>query len=68
MLIKGFRYSGLGLISSVRLDGRKDIQSVKTAWSIGVQSLKPVSYPLSRVMIKDVKRTYMEWGFNLNTE
>ena len=41
MLIKGFSYvrdSRLGLIPSMRLDGKKDIQSVRSAWSIWVQS------------------------------
>ena len=39
------------------LDGRKDIQSVKSPWSICIQSLKPASYPVSREMTKSVKRT-----------
>ena len=30
------------------LDGTKDIQSVKSVWSIRIPSLKPASYPLSR--------------------
>ena len=38
-LMNSFRYialwdSGLGLISSLRYDGRKGIQSVNSAWSI----------------------------------
>ena len=49
MLMEGFkvlvlRASGLGLISSVRLDGWKDIQSLKLTWSICIQSLNPSSY------------------------
>lgn len=32
--------SGLGLFSSTRLDGSKDIQSVKSAWSIFIQEFK----------------------------
>ena len=34
MLIKGFRTSGLGLISPMRLDGQKDTQSVKTTYPV----------------------------------
>lgn len=32
--------SGLGLFSSTRLDGSKDIQSVKSGWSIFIQEFK----------------------------
>ena len=51
MLIKGFRFfllraSGLGLKSSMRLDGRKDIQSVKSVWSILHSELKAHIVPL----------------------
>ena len=52
------RASGLGLISSMRLDDRKDIQYVKPAWSECIQSFKPASFSLSRGMIKDVKHTH----------
>ena len=34
------RASVLGLITSMRLDGRKDIQSLKSAWSILYAELK----------------------------
>ena len=30
--VSAFRASRLGLVSFMRLDGRKDIQSVKSAW------------------------------------
>ena len=50
--------SELGLISAMRFDGRTDIQSVKSAWSIYVQSLKHALYCLSRGKITDVKRTH----------
>ena len=46
------------LFSSIRLDGRKDRQSVKSDWSICIQSLKSASHPLASVIIKDTKRTY----------
>ena len=64
MLIKGFMYfalraSGLRLISFMELDCRKGIHSVKSAWSICIQSLKPASYPLSSGVIKDIKRTHL---------
>ena len=35
------RASTLGLISSMRLDSKKDIQSVKSAWSVLRSQLKP---------------------------
>ena len=47
----------LGLIASVRLGGRKGIQSVKSARSTFIQSLTFVSFPFSREIIKDVKWT-----------
>ena len=34
------RVSGLELISSVRVGGRKEIQSVKSAWSVLIPELK----------------------------
>ena len=46
------------LISSMKIDGRKDIQSVKLASSIRIQSLKPTSYPLSWTILKEVHRTH----------
>ena len=48
----------LELIYSVRLDCRKDIQSVKSVWSVFNTELKAPSYPLFRgIIIMDVKRT-----------
>ena len=46
-MVFGRRDSGLGLISSMKLDGRKDIQSVKSAQSIlhfklNARALSPV--------------------------
>ena len=38
------RISGLWLISGIRSDPWKVIQSVNLAWSIWIQSLKPASY------------------------
>ena len=52
------RVSELGLISSMRLDGRKDIQSVKSAWSVLHAELKARVLPLYRGIAKDVKRTH----------
>ena len=40
MLMKGFRTSLLELIFSTRLDGKKDIQSVKSARSVSDAELK----------------------------
>ena len=42
------------MISSVRYDGRKEIQSTKLAWPIYIQSLRPASYPIPRGIIDDV--------------
>ena len=63
MLIKDFIYfarrvSRLGLVLSMRLDGRSDIQSAKFAWSVCIQSLNPHLPPLSRRIIKVLKQTY----------
>ena len=46
----------------MRLDGKKDIQSVKSAWSIFIQS---TLYPISERIIKDVNwtQTNTRWGF-----
>ena len=51
------RASLLGLISSMRLDGRKDIQSVKSG-QFCIQSLKPTPLTHHRGIIKDVIRTH----------
>ena len=51
------RVYGLGLIFSTTLDGRKDIQSVKSGWSVCVQSLNPAFYPLWKGIIRGVKQT-----------
>ena len=48
--------SGLGKIFSMRLDDKKDIQSVRSAWSTCIQALKPASYSLSREIYKDEKK------------
>ena len=42
------------MISSVRYDGRKEIQSTKLAWPIYIQSLRPASYPIPKGIIDDV--------------
>ena len=42
----------------MRLNGRKDVQSVKLAWSIYNQILDPTFYPLLRGVIKGVKETH----------
>ena len=47
----------LGMISSVRLGGRKEVQLKKSAWSICIQSLKLASYSLLRGIMIDVKQT-----------
>ena len=49
------RASGLGLSSSMRLDGRKDIIALKLAF-----------YPLYSEIIKDVKRTHTYIPFSEN--
>ena len=54
------RASVLGLISSMRLDEREDIQSVKLARSVLHAELKSCVVNLNRGLIKDVKRTHME--------
>ena len=51
------RALGLGLVLSMRLDGRKDIQYAKLALSIHIQSLEPVPYLIFRGIVKDVKQT-----------
>ena len=52
--------SGLELIYSMRLDGRKVIQSEKLATSICMQSLlKPVFCPFLRGIIKNAKHTHI---------
>ena len=66
MLIKVFmlRTCKLELISFVRLDCRKGL-TCKIS-SICIQRLKPASYPLSRGIIKDVKRTLAQFLFIFN--
>ena len=48
------RASGLGLISSIRLDGRKDIQSVK---SVSFTERKPLLLPFLTRITNGVKQT-----------
>ena len=55
------RDSVLELISSMRLDSRKEIQSVKSAWSVLHAELKARVHPLNRGTINYVKRTHTEW-------
>ena len=50
------RASGIGLISSMRLDGRKDIQSGKSAWSVLHSELKTRVLPLLEGNNKGPKR------------
>ena len=45
------------MISSMRLDGEKDIQSVKQDRPICLQSLNPAFYPFLMGIIHIVKRT-----------
>ena len=62
----------------MRLDDRKDVQSVKLRKSICIQRRKSASYSLSRKIIKDVRRTltvivtsvrfYLSVMFNLINE
>lgn len=65
MLIKGFRYLlllqdyRLALISSIRLDGGKNFQPVKSPCSICIQSFDLASYHLLRGIIKDLKQTHV---------
>ena len=47
--------SELELISTIRLDDRKDIQFVKSAWSILHSELKARALPPLRGIIKDVR-------------
>ena len=49
---KTLRPSRLGLISYMRLDGKKDIQSVKSAWSFCILSLNPHHIPFQRLKTK----------------
>ena len=42
----------LGLISSLGLDGRKDIQPIKSTWSISIQR-----FAFLRGIIRDIKQT-----------
>ena len=57
-MLTELRDSGLGLISSMRLDGQKDSQQIyKSTCSICTQSLMPVSETLLKGIIKDLKQT-----------
>ena len=47
----------MGLISFMSFEGGKDIQYVKSAWSISIQKLMPASYPFSKGIVRDLKRT-----------
>ena len=58
LLVFAMSASGFELISSIRLDGRKVLQSVESGWSICILSLKPTFYHLSRGIIKDARRTH----------
>ena len=49
------------LISCMRLSHRKNTQSVKSAWSICIQSSKLGSFTLSREIMKKVKQTHTFW-------
>ena len=67
----GLGASGLGLISSLRLDGRKEIQFVKSIWSIlQLEYRAPVLPPLD-VINKRCKtitiyrsRNFLKFEFN----
>ena len=56
-------------IYPMRLDGRKDIWSVKSAWSVCqyvLRALRRPSYPLWRGVTKDVKPTHAKWSWSIN--
>lgn len=59
LYVFALRASELELISSMRFDGRKNMQSVKSSWLICKKGLKPASYPFSRRIIKDAKQTHI---------
>ena len=50
----------------MRLDGRKDIKSVKAPWFY-MDRLKPTSYPLFRGIMKKVKYTHTQTNKQTNT-
>lgn len=50
----------------MRLDDRKNIQSVKLAWSICVQSFKFASHPLPRGIMKDINKHTTNSNFHLH--
>ena len=50
----------------MRLDGRKDIKSVKAPWFY-MDRLKPTSYPLFRGIMKKVKQTHTHKQTNKQT-
>ena len=53
------RVYGLWLISSMRLDWRKDIKPLKLIRLVYIWSLKPASYSLPTEIIRDVKQTHI---------
>ena len=63
------------LITYLRLDGRKDMQPVKSVWLICIQSLKPMSHIPWREKIRGIKQTnttsdnpifmHIQWKLNL---
>ena len=54
--------------SSMRIDGRKDIQLAQSAWSIYIQRLKLASYPLSREMNMKYNILARSWKFKKRTD
>ena len=48
----------LGLISTMRLDGRRDIMSVKSTWSTLHPELKACVPPCPRGITKEIKQIY----------
>ena len=65
--MKGFRLraSGLELISSMRLDGRKGIQSVRSAWSILHSELIAGDLPPLKQSNKGCKTSTFNFLFTL---
>ena len=58
ILVFALRTSLLGVISAMRLDGRKDIEVVKSACSVLHAELKSCVLPLYGGVMKDVKQTH----------
>lgn len=50
--------ASLGLVSSMRLDGMKDIQSVKSTWLVLHAEFKACVLLLFKGIIKDAKQTH----------